>query len=153
MPLTNFVGRGAERRALERVLRERRLVTVTGPGGCGKTRLAVETAARWSERDGDDCVVLVDLASVDADVGLALTRALDAPRQPNEPLPPSPRRVWPRAGGGQFPRGINASKIRKAPRLSAVAPDRTTVGAEPTADASTSSGSPSDSVPTVATSA
>ncbi len=40
--LTSFVGRQAEMAELERLLDENRLVTVVGPGGVGKTRLATE---------------------------------------------------------------------------------------------------------------
>ncbi len=42
--LDRFIGRTAERRALVDMVRNRRLVTVTGAGGCGKSRLAVEVA-------------------------------------------------------------------------------------------------------------
>ncbi|NEA39504.1 AfsR/SARP family transcriptional regulator [Streptomyces sp. SID11385] len=46
LPLTEFIGRDRERAALTQLLAgpARRLVTLTGPGGVGKTRLAVETA-------------------------------------------------------------------------------------------------------------
>ncbi|MFJ4437402.1 AfsR/SARP family transcriptional regulator [Streptomyces sp. NPDC088923] len=46
VPLTEFIGRDRERAALTALLADpdRRLVTLTGPGGAGKTRLAVETA-------------------------------------------------------------------------------------------------------------
>jgi len=43
--LTTFVGRGPELIELRRQLRVARLVTLTGPGGTGKTRLAIELAA------------------------------------------------------------------------------------------------------------
>jgi predicted ATPase/class 3 adenylate cyclase/DNA-binding CsgD family transcriptional regulator len=43
--LTTFVGRTAERAALGKLIAEQRLVTLTGSGGCGKTRLALELAA------------------------------------------------------------------------------------------------------------
>src|SRR5215218_7583002 len=39
-----FVGRARERAELESLVERERLVTVVGPGGCGKTRLALETA-------------------------------------------------------------------------------------------------------------
>jgi predicted ATPase/class 3 adenylate cyclase len=44
--LTTFVGRIAELEMLERLLDETPLVTLTGPGGAGKTRLAIELARR-----------------------------------------------------------------------------------------------------------
>lgn len=42
--LTSFVGRSAERAGVKRLLGEGRLVTVWGPAGVGKTRLAIEVA-------------------------------------------------------------------------------------------------------------
>ena len=44
--LTTFVGRAAELEILERLLDDAPLVTLTGPGGAGKTRLAIELARR-----------------------------------------------------------------------------------------------------------
>ena len=41
-PLTSFVGRGAELSRLKSLLARSRMVTLTGPGGSGKTRLAIE---------------------------------------------------------------------------------------------------------------
>jgi predicted ATPase len=52
--------------ALERLVRERRLVTVAGAAGCGKTRLAIEVA-RLAARAFGDGVWFVDLASVPDD--------------------------------------------------------------------------------------
>ncbi|MET8461475.1 winged helix-turn-helix domain-containing protein [Micromonospora zamorensis] len=44
--LTTFVGREEELKRVRALLGERRLVTLTGPGGAGKTRLAIEAAGR-----------------------------------------------------------------------------------------------------------
>jgi predicted ATPase/DNA-binding SARP family transcriptional activator len=44
-PLTSFVGRERERGEIVRLLERIRLLTLIGPGGCGKTRLAIETLA------------------------------------------------------------------------------------------------------------
>lgn len=74
---TSFVGRGQELDALAALVPGSRLVTLTGPGGCGKTRLAVEAARRLAGRFPDG-VWLVDLAPV-ADPALvprAVARAL-----------------------------------------------------------------------------
>jgi predicted ATPase len=59
--LTGLVGRTAAVAELRARLNERRLVTLTGPGGVGKTRLAVETAAQ-SAAAFPDGVWLVELA-------------------------------------------------------------------------------------------
>ncbi len=61
-PLSRFVGRSAELAELHEVLREHRLVTLTGIGGIGKTRLALEVAAGW--REAVDEVLVVDFASL-----------------------------------------------------------------------------------------
>jgi predicted ATPase/DNA-binding CsgD family transcriptional regulator len=70
------VGREAELTALEQRLGEGRLVTLTGPGGCGKSRLALRTAARLAGRfDGVQLVELAPLADgalVPATVAAAL---------------------------------------------------------------------------------
>ena len=44
--LTSFIGREREMEEVTALLGEARLVTLTGPGGCGKTRLAYQTALR-----------------------------------------------------------------------------------------------------------
>ncbi len=58
-----FIGREAEQQALHDLLQKHRLVTVTGVGGCGKTRLALEVAARELDRFVDG-VFFVDLSTV-----------------------------------------------------------------------------------------
>jgi non-specific serine/threonine protein kinase len=52
LSLPSFIGREAAQREIEKLLRERRLVTLTGAGGSGKTRLALEVA--WNLVDGFD---------------------------------------------------------------------------------------------------
>jgi len=81
--LTSFVGRGAQMTDLEKLLVDNRLMTLTGAGGAGKTRLAVEIAARIAAefREG---VWYVDLAPVTHPgvVPVAVARALGLPDQP-----------------------------------------------------------------------
>lgn len=61
--LTSFVGRATQVAALRTQLAGSRLVTLTGPGGSGKTRLAAQTAAQLAER-WPDGVWWVDLSAV-----------------------------------------------------------------------------------------
>ncbi|HZX07189.1 helix-turn-helix transcriptional regulator [Kribbella sp.] len=60
---TSFVGRTTQVAALRTQLAGSRLVTLTGPGGAGKTRLAAQTAAQLAERWADG-VWWVDLSAV-----------------------------------------------------------------------------------------
>ncbi len=83
VPLTSFVGRDAELTQLRGLLADNRLVTLTGAGGVGKTRLAVQVAAELVDQF-DGGVWYVDLAPI-TDPGLVpLTagRALGLPDQP-----------------------------------------------------------------------
>ncbi|NJP93708.1 AfsR/SARP family transcriptional regulator [Nonomuraea sp. FMUSA5-5] len=66
--LTRFVGRADDLRRVGAALAESRLVTLVGPGGAGKTRLAVEVAAGLAVRDGVWLVELAPAASVRAAV-------------------------------------------------------------------------------------
>lgn len=50
--LARLIGRADECARLENLLRQERLVTVTGTGGCGKTALALHVAQRVARRDG-----------------------------------------------------------------------------------------------------
>lgn len=61
--MTSFVGRRAELGALARLVTQSRLVTVTGPGGVGKTRLALR-AARRAAADFPDGVHLAEIGPV-----------------------------------------------------------------------------------------
>src|SRR5262245_10620821 len=60
-PLTSFIGREAELAELARLLGADRLVTLTGAGGCGKTRLALQAASDALD-EFPDGVWWVDLA-------------------------------------------------------------------------------------------
>src|SRR5438093_8162213 len=68
-PRTSFVGRASELDEIDRLLQDPdcRLLTLVGPGGAGKTRLALEAAARRIERypHGVHFVPLASVASPD----------------------------------------------------------------------------------------
>ncbi len=66
--LTSFVGRESAIDDLQAALVDHRLVTILGPGGAGKTRLAVETARAVLDRFED--VWLAELAPVTGDDGI-----------------------------------------------------------------------------------
>ena len=63
IPLTSFVGRQAQLTTIDRLVGGVRLLTLTGVGGVGKTRLALE-AARRQARPGGDGPWLVELAGI-----------------------------------------------------------------------------------------
>jgi class 3 adenylate cyclase len=70
--LTGFVGRESEIATVMRLVAERRLITLRGPGGIGKTRLADEIAARVADQF-DDGVHVVELAqTAPAETAVAL---------------------------------------------------------------------------------
>jgi predicted ATPase/DNA-binding XRE family transcriptional regulator len=87
--LTSFHGREADLTALDRLISSRRLVTLLGPGGVGKTRLALEAAHRALDasrfRDG---VWFVDVAPLTAPelVTTAIARLLSVREQPDAAL-------------------------------------------------------------------
>ena len=62
-PTTSFIGRESELAELESVLNAHRLVTLTGVGGVGKTRLAMELAVRLADTFPDG-VFVIELAAV-----------------------------------------------------------------------------------------
>jgi predicted ATPase/DNA-binding SARP family transcriptional activator len=86
-PVTSFVGRTWEMAALREALGRTRLVTLTGPGGCGKTRLALEVAGQLVEAYPDG-VWLVEFAAL-AEAALvpwSLATALGVVEQPGQSL-------------------------------------------------------------------
>jgi predicted ATPase/class 3 adenylate cyclase len=80
--LTNFVGRQAEMNSVREAMAGNRLVTLTGAGGVGKTRLAVHVVAELAGEFGDG-VCYVDLAPIidPGVVAVTLARALGLPDQ------------------------------------------------------------------------
>ena len=78
LPLNSLVGRASELEGISQTLAATRLVTLTGPAGVGKTRLALALARRQTARRADG-VWLVDLTSgpATADVAAETARALD----------------------------------------------------------------------------
>jgi predicted ATPase/DNA-binding SARP family transcriptional activator/DNA-binding CsgD family transcriptional regulator len=85
--LTSFIGREAEIAETHRLLQTTRLLTVLGPGGAGKTRLALEVAGSLIQeyRDG---VWFVELAPVaeGALVPQLVAATLNVPEVPDKPL-------------------------------------------------------------------
>ena len=80
MPLSKFIGRTEAQDALQGLLETSRLVTVLGPGGAGKTRLALQVAHRV-ETSQDSDVRMVDLSSSNQGSSFwpAIAEALDVP--------------------------------------------------------------------------
>ncbi|MFL6120659.1 AfsR/SARP family transcriptional regulator [Actinophytocola sp.] len=72
--LTSFVGRSSDLARLTALLAEARLVTLTGPGGTGKTRLAVEVRV-----PGEVCFADLSPLTDDTQVAPALAAALGLP--------------------------------------------------------------------------
>jgi predicted ATPase/class 3 adenylate cyclase/DNA-binding CsgD family transcriptional regulator len=92
--LTSFIGRAGPVRQVAGLLEEGRLVTITGPGGSGKTRLAGEVARQVAGRFADGAW-LVELApAVDpAQVAAVVAAALGLRDQPGVPTGEAVARV------------------------------------------------------------
>jgi predicted ATPase/class 3 adenylate cyclase len=84
--LATFIGRDRELAEVRDLVGSSRLVTLTGAGGCGKTRLGLQVAAELLDGSGDG-VWLVELAAVlDEDaVAPAISQALGITGQPGRP--------------------------------------------------------------------
>lgn len=86
-PLTTFVGREQEQAEIRQLLGKTRLLTITGVGGVGKTRLAIEVARTVSAEFADG-IWLVDLAPIDDPrlVPQAVAAVLGVREQPDRAL-------------------------------------------------------------------
>jgi non-specific serine/threonine protein kinase len=85
--LTSFIGREQEIAQLQELVIANRLVTLTGAGGAGKTRLAIEVASRLIDAFPDG-VWLVELAALSDPrlVPQAVAKALEVKEQPARPV-------------------------------------------------------------------
>jgi predicted ATPase/DNA-binding winged helix-turn-helix (wHTH) protein len=86
--MTRLVGRERETTELLQRLRERRCITLVGPGGIGKTSVALRVARQLGETEGYE-VVMVELAALAAPelVPMAMASALGIVVPATEPLP------------------------------------------------------------------
>ena len=84
-PLTSLVGRQSEIAELAALLDGHRLVTVAGPGGSGKTRLALATAERLRPAYPEG-VWTVDAATATTGLATALATALALRPEPGRPV-------------------------------------------------------------------
>ena len=85
--VSSFIGRDAELAEVRRLVASWRLVTLTGTGGAGKSRLAVQVAAGLADGAGDG-VWFVDLAPLtDPDlVAVAVADVLGVRQEPGRPV-------------------------------------------------------------------
>ena len=82
---TSFVGRARELAELTRLIRQSRLVTLIGPGGAGKTRLAAEVLSR-SFADTDIVFVPLEQVRYPRSLASALASRLQVADQQGTPL-------------------------------------------------------------------
>jgi predicted ATPase/class 3 adenylate cyclase len=87
LQLTSFVGREKEIAEVERLLGQTRLLTLTGPGGSGKSRLALRVAAELLTRFQDgSCFVDLSPVTDPALVPAAVANALGVPEAAGRPI-------------------------------------------------------------------
>jgi predicted ATPase/class 3 adenylate cyclase/DNA-binding CsgD family transcriptional regulator len=84
--LSTFIGRVDELSIIENLLATQRMVTITGSGGAGKTRLALQTAAEQVDRFGDG-VWWIELAPLadPGDVAIEVASLLDVQLERDKP--------------------------------------------------------------------
>jgi predicted ATPase/class 3 adenylate cyclase/Tfp pilus assembly protein PilF len=89
-PLTSFIGRRREVAEVKQLLSTTRLLTLTGVGGCGKTRLAIQVASDVLE-EYTDGVWFVELAALSdaAVVPKSMASAVGVAEEPGQPLMPT----------------------------------------------------------------
>ena len=87
VPLTSFIGRQKELKEIAKLLSSCRLLTLTGPGGVGKTRLAVQTA-HYSINKFKDGVFWVGLVALSDEnlIPQEIAQSLNVREVSNEPL-------------------------------------------------------------------
>jgi predicted ATPase/DNA-binding XRE family transcriptional regulator len=85
--VSRFIGRDRELAEVRALVESCRLVTLTGAGGCGKTRLSLQLAAGLLDRSGDG-VWLAELAAVSGGdaVAPAISEALRLAARPGRPV-------------------------------------------------------------------
>ncbi len=88
-PATSFIGRKHEIAEVRRLMMSTRLLTLTGPGGCGKTRLSIAVAQSLLKttqfRHGLWFIELADLDSPEL-IPQVIASALNVPETPDRPL-------------------------------------------------------------------
>ena len=89
--LTSFVGRRGELAAVRRLLAGSRLVTLTGVGGVGKTRLALRAAVelRRAFRDGVWTAFMTDMTDALTAAGSTRPESTPSCSEPCHPPPPA----------------------------------------------------------------
>jgi predicted ATPase/DNA-binding SARP family transcriptional activator len=87
VPLTSFIGRQGELKDIAKLLSSSRLLTLTGPGGVGKTRLAIQTAHDSIKKfkEGVFWVGLVGLSDEKL-IPQEIAQALNVREVSNEPM-------------------------------------------------------------------
>ena len=88
LDLTSFIGRDKEIADVRRIITENRMLTLTGVGGTGKTRLALTVARELVDSFADGGVWLVELATIleTGQVLRAIAAALDVREKSSKPL-------------------------------------------------------------------